>query len=56
MAVIQVKNAAGETVWESQDVQDPLVEVVDDTVKVTDMDSGEVVATHELKPGERVAR
>ena len=56
MAVIHVKNAAGETVWESPDVPAPLVEVVDDTVKVTDMDSGEVVATHELKPGERVAR
>ena len=56
MTVIRVNSAAGETVWESPDVPEPLVEVVDDTVKVTDMDSGEVVATHELKPGERVVR
>ena len=56
MAVVEVKNAAGAVVWKSPEVDQPLVEVVDNTVKVFEFDTGQVIATYSLKPGEQVVR
>ena len=56
MAVIEVKSAAGAVVWRSPDVEEPLVEEVENTVKVIDFNTGQVIATYGLKPGEHVAR
>ena len=56
MATVQVKNTAGAVVWRSPEVDQPLVEVVENTVKVIEFDTGQVIATYPLKPGEQVAR
>ena len=54
MAVVEVRNAAGTVVWTSCEVEQPLVEVVDNIVRVTEFETGQVVDTYPLKPGERV--
>lgn len=54
MPVIEVKNQSGQTTWRSPDVAQPIVEVVENHVKVTDFDTGQVIATYQLKPGERM--
>lgn len=56
MAVFVVKDAQGNVVWTSPDVDPPIVEVVDGAVKVTDFDTGEVVAAYRLKPGEKLVK
>ena len=56
MAVIRVRNAAGAIVWTSCEVEQPLVEVVENVVRVTEMDTGQVVDTYPLKPGEQLLR
>ncbi len=56
MAVIEVKNAAGKTVWTSPEVEVPLVEEVDSTIKVFDFNTGQVLDAYVLKPGEYLAR
>ena len=55
MTVVQVKNAAGEVVWTSPEVEEPLVEAVEGRVKVFEFSTGQVVAVYELKPGETVS-
>ena len=56
MAVVQVKNAAGALVWRSPEVEQPLIEVVENVVRVTELGTGQVIATYPLKPGEEVVR
>jgi hypothetical protein len=56
MSIVEVKNAQGAVVWKSPEVDQPLVEVVDNTVKVIEFETGQVVATYPLKPGERVSK
>lgn len=55
MPTVDVRDAAGVVVWESPDVDDPIVEVVGRIVRVTNLQTGEVLATYELKPGEKLA-
>jgi hypothetical protein len=56
MKAVQVKDAAGKVVWTSCDVEQPLVEVVQNVVRVTEFETGQVVDTYALKPGERVSQ
>jgi hypothetical protein len=56
MTAVQVKDAAGKVVWTSCDVEQPLVEVVQNVVRVTEFATGQVVDTYALKPGERVSQ
>ena len=56
MPTIEVKNAHGAVVWTSPELDQPLVEVVDNTVKVIEFETGQVLATYALKPGEKVSR
>lgn len=56
MTVVQVKNAAGTVVWTSCEVEQPLIEVVQNVVRVTEFATGQVVDTYALKPGERVSQ
>jgi hypothetical protein len=56
MSTVEVKNAQGAVVWTSPEVDQPLVEVVDGTVKVIEFETGQVVATYPLKLGERVSK
>jgi hypothetical protein len=56
VTAVQVKNAAGAVVWTSCEVEQPLVEVVDSVVRVTEFDTGQVVDTYALKPGEGVVK
>jgi hypothetical protein len=56
VTAVQVKNAAGKVVWTSCQLEQPLVEVVDNVVRVTEFNTGQVVDTYALQPGERVAK
>lgn len=56
MSTVKVRNAVGALVWESPPAGQPLVEVVEQVVRVTDLDNGQVIATYPLKPGERVSQ
>ena len=56
MPTVEVKNAQGAVVWKSPEVDQPLVEVVENTVKVIEFETGQVVATYALKAGERVVK
>lgn len=56
MSAVQVRDAAGKVVWTSCEVERPLIEVVDNVVRVTEFDTGQVVDTYPLKPGERVSK
>jgi hypothetical protein len=56
MTAVQVKDAAGKVVWTSCDVEQPLVEVVQNVVRVTEFETGQVVDTYALKSGERVSQ
>ena len=56
MAVVEVRNSSGTVVWQSPPVAAPLVEQVDNTVKVFDFDTGQVVATYPLKAGEYLVK
>ena len=55
MAAVRVRNAAGTVVWTSAEVEQPLVEVVDGVVRVTELETGQVLDTYSLKPGESVS-
>ncbi len=52
---IEVKNAGGEVVWQHAELDEPIVEVVAGVVRITDFNTGTVVATYALKPGEVLA-
>jgi hypothetical protein len=56
MAVVEVRDASGAIVWQSPEVNEPIVEVIERVVRVTDFDTGQVLGTYNLKPGEEVAR
>jgi hypothetical protein len=56
VTAVQVKDAAGKVVWTSCEVEQPLVEVVENVVRVTEFGTGQVVDTYALKPGEKVSR
>lgn len=56
MAVIEVRNAQGTVVWTSPEADELMYETVDNTVKVIEFDTGQVIATYALKPGEQVAK
>ena len=56
MSIVQVRNAAGTIVWASCEVEQPLVEVVENVVRVTELETGQVIATYALRPGEQVVR
>ena len=56
MPIVEVRNAKGEVVWRSPEVAEPLVERFDRIVKVFELESGQVVATYELKDGEAVSK
>jgi hypothetical protein len=56
MAVIEIKDAAGAVVWTSPEAEELMYETVDNTVKVIEFETGQVIATYALKPGERVAK
>jgi hypothetical protein len=55
VTVVEAKDAAGKVVWTSCEVEQPLVEVVENVVRVTEFETGQVVDTYQLKPGERVS-
>ena len=52
MPWVEIKNERDELVWKSPEVGTLIVERVEGTVRVIDMDDGQVVATYHLKPGE----
>jgi hypothetical protein len=56
VSAVQVKDAAGKVVWTSCEVDQPLVEVVENVVRVTEFETGQVVDTYRLKPGESVSQ
>ncbi|MSQ70381.1 MAG: hypothetical protein EXR27_03685 [Betaproteobacteria bacterium] len=56
MAVIEILDVAGAVVWTSPEGDELLYETVDNTVKVIEMNTGQVIAAYHLKPGERVAK
>ena len=56
MTAVQVKDAAGKVVWTSCEVEQPLIEVVANVVRVTELDTGQVMDTYSLKKGEQVVR
>ncbi len=56
MAVIEVRNAAGALVWTSPEADELMHETVDNTVKVIEFETGQVIATYALQPGEHVVK
>lgn len=56
MKSVTVQDASGAIVWVSPPVENPLVEIVDGTLKVFDFESSQVVATYAMKPGETVVK
>jgi hypothetical protein len=54
MPVVEVRDASGAIVWQSVEVDVPIVEVVERVVRVTDFDTGQVLGTHSLKSGEEI--
>lgn len=56
MAGVEVSDSAGAIVWRSPDVEQTIVEVVERVVRVTDFNTGLVVATYALKAGEQLVR
>jgi len=56
VTVVRVKDAAGTVVWTSCEVEQPLIEVVANVVRVTELGTGQVVDTYALKPGERLSQ
>lgn len=55
MPMVEVRDASGAIVWQSVEVDEPIVEVVERVVRVTDFDTGQVLGTYNLKPGEEIA-
>lgn len=56
MAVVEVRDPSGAIVWQSPAVDEPIVEVIERVVRVTDFDTGQVLGTYSLKPGEELVR
>jgi hypothetical protein len=56
MTVIEIRDAAGTIVWTSPEAGEVMYETVDNTVRVTEFDTGQVIATYALKPGEQVVK
>jgi hypothetical protein len=54
MPVVEVRDASGAIVWQSVEVDEPIVEVVERVVRVTDFDTGQVLGTYSLKSGEEI--
>lgn len=54
MPAVEVRNSSGAIVWRSVEVEEPIVEVVDRTVRVTDLQTGQILATYDLKTDEQV--
>ena len=55
MPIVEVADASGTIVWQSPEVAEPLIEVVERVVRVTDLNTGQVLATYKLKAGEQLA-
>lgn len=56
MQIVEVADASGAIVWRSPEVEEPLVEVVEQVVRVADFNTGQVLATYKLKAGEQLVR
>lgn len=51
-----MRDAGGAIVWQSPELDEPIVEVVKRTVRIIDFETGRVVTTYDLKPGEELVR
>ncbi len=54
MEWVEVRDAKGELVWKSPELEHCGIDQVGDTVKVFDLDSSQIVAGYILMPGQRV--
>jgi hypothetical protein len=54
MPSVEVRNARGDVVWRSAEVEEPIIEVVERVVRVTDLNTGQVLGTYQLKPDEEL--
>lgn len=54
MPIVEVADPSGTIVWRGPEVAEPLIEVVERVVRVTDLATGQVLATYRLKAGEQL--
>lgn len=52
MPAVHVVDANGTVRWQSPELDESMIEVVDRVLRITDLTTGAVVATYQLKPGE----